>query len=367
MNENIKQKINNILKHPSASNVLSSVFAILLGLLLGFIILLISNYKQAIPGFFTILRGGLSGGGRGIGQVIYYSTPIMMTGLSVAFAFRNGMFNIGTPGQFIMGALAAVFVGVKATFLPAPIHWVAGLLAAFIVGGLWAVIPAVLKAYLNVNEVIATIMMNYIGMYAANNLVTVTVYDMLRNQSQNVVDAANIPKMGLNVLFKGSSANGGFFVAVLVVIIIYIILEKTTFGFELKACGLNKDASKYAGINERRSIIISFVIAGALAGLGGGLLYLSGAGKYIEVVDVLSPEGFMGIPVALLGLSNPFGVLLSALFIAYITVGGFYMQIYEYSPEVIEIIISAIIYFSAFALFFKNLTSTISKKLGGQK
>ena len=147
------------------------------------------------------------------------------------------------------------------------------------------------------------------------------------------------------------------------VIIIYIILSKTTFGFELKACGLNKDASRYAGINEERNIILSMVIAGALAGIGGGLLYLSGVGKHIEVVDILAEEGFTGIPIALLGLSHPVGILIAGIFIAHITVGGFYMQIYDFTPEIIEMIISAIIYFSAFALMFRSIVGFISKKL----
>ena len=206
-------------------------------------------------------------------------------------------------------------------------------------------------------------MMNYIGMYLVNYLVTLTVYDMLKNQSQNIPPSGTIPNMGLNAIFKGSSANGGFFIAILTVIIIYIILSKTTFGFELKACGLNKEASRYAGINEKRNIILSMVIAGALAGLGGGLLYLSGVGKHIEVVDILAEEGFMGIPIALLGLSHPFGILIAGIFIAYITVGGFYMQMHDFTPEVIEMIISSIIYFSAFALMFRSIVGFISKKL----
>ncbi len=142
----------------------------------------------------------------------------------------------------------------------------------------------------------------------------------------------------------------------MIAIVIYIILNKTTFGYELKACGFNPHASKYAGINEKRNIVLSMVIAGMLAGLGGGLLYLSGAnGRRIKVVDVLAAEGFNGIPVALLGLSNPIGIIFSAIFISYITQGGNYLQTLDFVPEVIDIIIAIIIYFSAFSLILRTL------------
>lgn len=363
MSSNLKDKLANVLEKEGFINVFSSFLAIIIGLLLGLIILLVSNVGDAFPAFMTILSGGFSGGTRGIGQVIYTATPLILTGLSVGFAFKNGLFNIGAPGQFIIGAYVAVLVAIKCTFFHPAIHWIIALIASFIAGGLWAYLPGLLKARFNVNEVISSIMMNYIGMYLANYLVTLTVYDMLKNQSQNIPTSAALPGMWLDVLFRGSSANGGFFVAVIVVIITYIILSKTTFGFELKACGLNKDASRYAGINEKRNIILSMVIAGALAGLGGGLLYLSGIGKHIEVVDVLAEEGFMGIPIALLGLSHPIGILIAGLFIAHITVGGFYMQVYDFTPEIIEMIIASIIYFSAFALLFKSIVGFISKKI----
>lgn len=169
-------------------------------------------------------------------------------------------------------------------------------------------------------------------------------------------------------MFPGSSVNGGFFIAVLAVVIIYIVLNKTTFGFELKAAGFNRDASRYAGMNEKRNIIMSMAIAGALAGLGGGLLYLAGTGKYIEVVDVLASEGFSGISVALLGLSHPIGILVSGLFIAYITAGGFYVQLLDYSTEIIDIIIAVIIYFSAFSLIIRLFLERLAKrKRGGDK
>lgn len=344
---------------------LSSLIAIAIGLLFGLIILLVSNPSQALEGFVTILTGAFQDM-RSIGRIMYFATPIILTGLSVGFAFKTGLFNIGTPGQFIVGAFGAVIVGVKLPQLGG-VQWLVALLAAIILGGLWALLPGILKAFANVHEVIASIMMNYIGMYLVNYLVMNTVFDRLRNQSQGVAKTAIIPKLGLDKLFPRSNVNAGFLIAILAAVLVYIILNKTTFGYELKAVGHNRDASKYAGINEKRSIILSMVIAGALAGLGGGLLYLAGTGKFIEVVDVLAAEGFTGIPVALLGLSHPFGILFAGLFIGYITVGGDYMQLYDFVPEIIDIIVASIIYFSAFSLIVKNIITRGRMKLRGGK
>lgn len=363
-------KLKNIIYSESFNHASSSVFSILVGLLFGFIILLISNPAQAVDGFGIILKGGFSTNAKGMGQVLYFATPLILTGLSVGFAFKTGLFNIGAAGQFIMGAFAAVYIGVKWTFLPAPWHWIVALIGAAIVGGLWALIPGLLKAYLNVHEVIATIMMNYIGMYFANFLVKLTVYDSKKALSMNVAESAVLPKGGLDYIFYNtmgthkdlSTVNSGIWIAIIIAIIMYIILNKTTFGYELKACGFNQHASKYAGINEKRNIVLSMVIAGMLAGLGGGLLYLSGAnGRHIKVVDVLAVEGFNGIPTALLGLSNPIGIIFSAIFISYITQGGNYLQTLDFVPEIIDIIIACIIYFSAFSLFFRTVLTRFLK------
>lgn len=332
----------------------SSILAIIAGLLFGLIILLISNPNQALPAFALILLGGFSDGISGIGEVLYYATPIILTGLSVGFAFKTGLFNIGASGQFTCGAFVAIYIGVKWTFLPDSIHWIVALIGAMVAGAIWGILPGLLKAVSNVNEVITCIMMNYIGMYLVNMLIVRTVYDSIKNQSKPVAPSAIIPKGGLDKLFSSNNMNISIIIAILMVVIVYIVLNKTTFGFELKACGFSPSASQYAGINAKRNVVLSMVIAGALAGLGGGLLYLAGAGKYLQVLDVLAPQGFSGISVALLGLSSPFGVLLAGLFIAHITVGGYNVQLYSFSPEVIDIIIAAIIYCGAFALLFKS-------------
>jgi len=363
----MNKKLKNYLLGPAFESFLSSFSAILIGLLFGFLILLISHPSQALPGFMTILLGGFTGGAKGLGDVLYFATPLILTGLSVGFAFKTGLFNIGAPGQFVLGSYFAVYVGIKFTSIPPSIHWIVAIAAGMVGGALWGAIPGLLKAYRNVHEVIASIMMNYIGIYLVNMLVKSdsAVFDTLRNQSRTPSKGAIIPKMGLGNFFGNSSVNGGIFIALIAVVVIYIVLNKTTFGYELKACGHNREASRYAGINEKKSIVMSMIISGALAGLGGALLLLAGAGKHLEVVDVLPAEGFNGIPVALLGMSNPIGILLAALFIAYINQGGFYLQLYNFVPEIITIITAAIVYFSAFALVFKRLIENKRKKHSG--
>ena len=347
----------------SVMDALSSIMAVFGGLLAGFVILLISNPRQAFPGFITILTGGFSDMFN-LGQVLYYATPIILTGLSVGFAGKTGLFNIGASGQFTFGMFASILVGVKWSFLPNALQCTAALLAGTLAGALWGLIPGILKAIRNVHEVISCIMMNYIGMYLVNHLIKQTrIYDQLKNMTRRMPSGADLPKLGLDTIFsttttqgsvRPSSVGSGILIAIAVCILLYIVLEKTKFGYELKSCGFNRDAARYAGINESRGIMLSMAIAGALAGLGGALLAQAGAGRGIAVVDVLANEGFQGIPVALLGLNNPIGIMFSGFLIAYLTQSGFLLQRLDFAPEIIEIIVAVIIYFSALALLLKG-------------
>ncbi len=346
-----------------SSSLRSSIFAVVIGLIIGFIVMLFCNPTEAVPGFITILTGPFTHGMKGVGQIFYYATPIILTGLSVGFAFRTGLFNIGATGQFTMGAFGAVMVGILFTNV-GRVHWVIAIFASIIFGAFWGFLPGLFKAYFNVNEVISSIMLNYIGMYTCNWVVKSSplLFNKLRNESFDVQKNAMIPNWGFDKIFPGSSVHYGILIAILVVVIIYVVLERTTFGFELKAVGFNRNASKYAGVNEKKGIILSMTIAGAIAGLAGGLVYLSLSGKHIEIVDVLAAEGFTGISVALLGACAPFGILIAGIFIAFLYAGGFYLQAYNFSTEIIDIIISIIIYFSAFALFVRMLFASIKKK-----
>jgi ABC-type uncharacterized transport system permease subunit len=358
------KRLKNPLEKQGTQSAIASIIAIAIGMLVGFIILLVSNPSNALTGFWAIATGGISDR-KQMGQVLYYATPLIMTGLSVGFAKKTGLFNIGGPGQFVMGAYAAVFVGVRWTFLPPLLHPIVAMLAAVLVGGIWGLVPGILKAYYNINEVIACIMMNYIGMSMSNLLIRRTVFDVKTNLSMRPVASAVLPKLGFDKFFVAgatpSSVNAGILIAIFMGVLIWVILEKTKFGFELKACGYNRDAAKYAGINDRKNIMLSMVIAGALCGLGGALHYLAGAGTGIPVLDVLAAQGFSGIPVALLGMANPIAIIFTGIFMAYLTVGGLAMQLYGFVPQVVEIITSVIVYFAAFVFLFSQIIKRVVK------
>lgn len=341
-------------------SILPSIMAIFAGILIGFIILLLVNPGQALSGLKTILIGSFYKGTKSIGNAFYIATPIILTGLSVGFAFKTGLFNIGASGQFFVGSFCAIYVGYTWTWLPSSIHWLVVVLAGLVGGAVWGILPGLLKAYFNVNEVITCIMMNYIGLFGVLYLIKGSdVYNQTQNRTKVLPASADLPTLGLNKIFPYQSMNCGILIAIVFVIIIYIILNKTTFGFELKACGFNPDASKYAGISSKRNVILSMVIAGALSGVGGALLMQSGS--FIDVVDTLPSYGFDGMSVALLAMSNPIGILFSGLFIAHITIGGIYLQRLSYDTQIINIITAAIIYFAALALLFDIIIKKLFK------
>ncbi len=357
--KNFLEKITNFPRTGTGESFFASFTAILGGVLFGFLLMLIFNPSEAFQGLTIILTGGFENGASSLGSVLVYSTPIIITGLSVGFAFKTGLFNIGATGQLTMGAFAAIFVGVRWDFLPGNLHWMVAVLAAILAGALWGVIPGLLKAFFNVHEVVATIMLNYTAMYLVVLGVRKTVFNSSRSESTSVNPNAVIPTMGLDKIFPDSAITGGLFLAIIAVIIIYIVLNKTTFGYQLKAVGFNRDSARYAGINEKMNIVYSMAIAGALAGLAGAILFLTKSGLHIPTTYVLMAEGFDGIAVALLGLSHPLGILFAGIFFGYIKVGGFFLQALSFEKEIISIIIASIIYFSALAAIFKRLIRKI--------
>lgn len=353
----------NLSENKRLIEVLSSVAAIIGGLLVGLILMLIINPSQAFQGFSVILIGGFNRGLPSIGTMLYQAVPIILTGLSVAFAFRTGLFNIGATGQLTMGAFVAVFIGVKWGFLGdiwPLLHWIVAVLGGLVAGALFAAIPGILKAYRNVNEVVSSIMLNYVAMFLTIFLIKQTM--VFQSQSQDIAATAVTPVWFLDAIFtERSQANIGIFIAILAVIILHIILNKTTFGYELKAVGFNKDASKYAGINEKKSIVLSMMISGAVAGLAGAMMYLV-SGKNMSTDALLIPEGFTGIAISLLGLSSPIGVLIAGLFYGSLIQGGYYVQLLQFKPEIIDTIIAVIIYFSALSLFLQKYIFKALKK-----
>lgn len=357
----MKNKIRKFFQSKAVISLLASIVSICIGLLLGFLLLLIFNRTKALSGLNALLTTGFSSPDK-FAKVLYQAAPLVLTGLSVAFAFKTGLFNIGAPGQYVVGAFCSLY---SAIVLGNP--WYVSLIFAFLAGMLWGLVPGLCKALFNVNEVITSIMFNWIGLYAVNVLIKnipmmIQNYwaGSITNRTTNLSLVQNfynvqttIPKGGLDTLLEGSSyMNISIFISILVAVIIYVILNKTILGYELKACGFNKYASIYAGINSKKNIILSMAIAGGLAGLAGGIYYLSGTAEYL-IEKNLPVMGFNGIPVALLASSNPIGVIFSALFISYIQVGGEALQRYKYNTEIINIIISAIVYLSAFSFLFK--------------
>ncbi|MDD4080550.1 MAG: ABC transporter permease [Eubacteriales bacterium] len=354
------------------SNASASILAILAGLAAGLVILFITNPQNAFQGLIIIIKGGWNNGLKGVGQVMYHATPIIMTGLSVGFAFKTGMFNIGAVGQLMVGGFTAIYVGVTWTFLPGALHWITALIMGMLAGMAWGIIVGLFKALLNVNEVITSIMLNYIGMYLINFTIKNShLYDPFKNQTVDVAASAVLPKGGLDNLFfilKGrfrdvSSVNAGFYIAVGFAILIYIILTRTTFGYELKAVGHNRFASRYAGISGKRAIVSAMAIAGGLSGVAGALMYLAPtSGMHMHVEEVLAAQGFNGIAVALLGLSNPIGIVFTGIFIAHLTEAGRHLQSLRYMKEIIDVIIGLIIYFSAFSLLARDFLAGRKRK-----
>lgn len=343
--------------------LISSLIAILSGLLIALIVLMVSKPSAGFNAFLTLLTGGnfVEANVRNLGNVLYYATPILCTGVAMCLAFQAGVFNIGGPGQYITGGFAAIMVAVNfGPKLPSPLSFLLPILAGMIVGALWAAIPGILKAYFNVNVIVSTTMFNYICMYYIVYLVRTLCYDQLKGQTKPVPAISKMPKGFLSSITNNSSADIGIFFAIVAAIIVWFILEKTKLGYELKACGKNAEASRYAGIKSKRTIVISMLLSGALCGLGGALAHLSQAGVYIKVSESIAAEGFTGIAVCCLAGNNPIGAIFGALFMAFVTVGGQYMQLYGFQKEIVSVITSVIVYFAAFSPF---LGAFIQRKL----
>ncbi len=357
--------IKKITKTKAFSAFTAALLAIFLGFVFGFIIMAIADPTNAVSGFQMLIIGGL----KRLGNVFYFATPILMTGLAVGFAFKVGLFNIGASGQYTMGMFFALYVGFMWD-MPDNIHWIACVLAGMVGGILWGLVPGIFKALLNVNEVITSIMFNYIGMYLVDMLIqgNATMYISSKTRTAYLPVSAQMPSLGI----ENSNLNVSIIWAIAVAFILFIILNKTTFGYELKATGYNRHASTYAGMNGKRNIILTMAIAGAMAGLGGAFAILApstiaGSSMTYEPINVIAANGFTGIAVALLGNSNPLGIIFSALFISHIQRGGTLVSLYGYKPEIIDIVIAVIIYFSAFAMLMNTTVVTFFKKLYKKK
>ena len=348
---------------------LASVVALIVGLLIGLVILLISNSDAAFGAFITIITHGASDL-RVLGNVLSGATPIILTGLSVAFAFKTGLFNIGATGQFTLGAFAVVIITRELTVLPPMPRMILAIVVAAAVGALWGAIPGLLKAFRNVHEVITCIMTNYIAMFLVTFLVDRFTFEVDQGRSFPAAAEARLPTAGLDNIFataRPSTIDIGIIIAILAAVLVYIILHKTVFGYELKACGFNSNAAKYAGINQNRNIVAAMAISGALAGLGGGVAYLGVQALRLDIVNALLQEGFVGISVAFLGMNHPIGVVFAGILISYLSTGGSQIQAAGFAVEIVNIVIAVIIYFCAFVLIVKTFLGSVSDKLFRKK
>ena len=388
----MKQTLRTIYEKDATKKVLASLISILVGLFVGtIVVVLVGLSKDTITpkgiwdGVRLIFAGILSTGrnaagnltwgynAQSLGNMLFRATPLIMTGLSVAVAYKTGLFNIGAPGQYLMGTMASLMLalGIPSETVPAGLIWVIAFLGGCLAGALWGAIPGMLKAFLNINEVLACIMTNWL----AANIVT-WAFDV--SNFKNVVENTKAgyiykttfngvatPKLGLDKLFPGSQIIGGILIAIVIAIAMYILINKTTLGYQLKACGSNRHAARYAGINDKRNIVLSMAIAGALAGGGAALYWLSGNTEfYWSTYQSLPGTGFNGIPVALLAVNNPIAVIFTANFMAMLDIVGQQLTGYTaYNEYITDVIISVIVYLSAFSLVIRMML-TGKKKAG---
>ena len=401
----MKNTLLELYKKDGTQKLLASLVSIMIGLLVGAVVVVIVGLVKSTigirgvwDGVRLILMGILSTGReagkltwgynpQNLGNMLFRATPVILTGLSVAIANKTGLFNIGAPGQYLMGTMATLMIalGIPYGTLPLWIVWLLAFLGGMLAGAIWGSIPGMLKAFLNINEVLACIMTNWL---AANIVTWAFDGSQFRNMVEGTktgyvyrttygltqvdgvwtyVDGLGVstPKMGLNLLFPGSQVNGGILIAIVLAIGVSVLMNKTTLGYELKACGSNRHAARYAGINDKRNIVLSMAIAGALSAAGASLYYLSGNTEFFwTTYQSLPATGFNGIPVALLAVNNPIGVIFAGIFMAMLNiVGNTLSGMTAYNEYITDVIIAVIVYLSAFSLVVRMWLTGRKKKV----
>ncbi|MDX9958783.1 MAG: ABC transporter permease [Spirochaetia bacterium] len=346
-------------KGKNRDKLLIPLFAVFLGFVVGAIVVLITGKSpllmfnamfQGVTGV-NLLRGGFNP--RLIGELVVQSMPIVLTGLSVGFAFRTGLFNIGAEGQLMVGALAATTVAltIKAPWI---IHMPLVLIAGMAAGAVWGAIPGYLKARYNVHEVVVTIMLNYTALHF-NNWTILNVFGSVdRVKTAGFPLSALLKDPRLEALTNGSRLNWGFVPAILAVVLFWFIIEKTTFGYSLRAVGFNKDAARYAGMKVDRNTVMSMVIAGAFAGLAGAII-TTGTFSFGRALPAAEGYGFDGIAVALVGMNQAPGILLAGLLFGMLKAAGPLMQSQGIPREIGGIIQAAIVMFVAMKFGIERL------------
>ena len=350
-----------LLKNNAVQSLLCSLICVILGVFIGYIVLLLINPTGAGKAILAVIKNFFfypEGPARAkyFGGTLVKAAPLVMCSLSILFAYKVGLFNIGVAGQYVAGAGACLYAA-----LAWQCPWYVCILLAITAGAVFGAFSGILKAYCNVNEVISGIMLNWIGLYAVNILLT-NVKEAASPYTNNLSSfnaSALLPTMGLDKLFGNNQyVTIAIPLAILSAIVIAVILEKTKFGYELKATGNNPNAAKYCGMAEKRNIILTLAIGGALAGLGASLLYQTGYEQWQCTYSSVPSMGFNGIAAAFLGGLSPIGSIFASFFIPHITAGGAYVDKSLYCSQISDLISAIIIYLCSFVLFFKTVLNS---------
>ena len=361
----MKKEHKSLIRKDGFQTLLASLVCVLGGLIVGYLVLLIIEPSGAFEAIVAVMKSFLRFPGalklKYFGQALVRTAPLLLCALSVLFAYKVGMFNIGAAGQYCAGACAALYAAL-AWNMP----WYVCILLGMLAGALLGMLAGALRTLFNVNVVISGIMLNWITLYLTN-LVLGTVKNPTSPYTktlQSTNPGALIPSLGLEKLFNNEkSVTIAIPIAVLTAVLVWVVLNKTKFGYELKATGSNYNAAKYCGMAEKRNVILSLVISGALAGMGAALLYLTGYEQWQCSTSSVPAMGFNGIAAAFLGGLNPLGTMLASFFIQHITAGGAYVDKSLYCAQISDLISSIIIYLCGFVLFMKYaMNSAISKR-----
>lgn len=359
-------KNKNIMKSSAVQSLLASVICIVLGMLIGYIVLLFINPAGAGEAILDVIKNffNFSSPAKQIqrfGNTIAKTVPLLMCALSILFAYKVGLFNIGAAGQYVAGACASLYAALAWGW-----GWLPCVLLAIAAGALMGVVVGLLKSYCNVNEVISGIMLNWIALYTTNMVLSkvkevASPYTLYINE---VNESAFLPTLGLGKFFNNNQyITIAVPLAIIIAIVVQIVLDRTKFGYELKATGNNKNAAKYCGMAEKRNIILTLMISGALAGLGAALLYQTGYMRWECTISSVPAMGFNGIAAAFLGGLNPIGTIFASYFIQHITDGGAYVDKSLYCSQISDLISAVIIYLCGFVLFIKfTMNKAIAKR-----
>ena len=355
----------NILKNSGVQSLLASLVCVILGLLIGYIVLLFINPDGAGEAITDVMKNFLTYSKpetqvKYLGNTLVKTAPLLMCSLSILFAYKVGLFNIGAAGQYCIGVALSLYAALAWGW-----SWLPCMLLAMLGGALLGAISGLLKSYCNVNEVISGIMLNWIVLYLTNMLLTQVKEDtspytfVLSHKNASAI----LPSLGLGSLFNGNQYVGlALPLSIVIAILVWVVLEKTRIGYELRATGNNKNAAKYCGMAEKRNIIMTLAISGMLAGLGAAMLYLTGYEQWQCSTSSVPGMGFNGIAAAFLGGLNPIGAILASFFIQHITAGGAYVDKSMYCAQISDLISSIIIYLCGFVLFMKYAMNTAIAK-----